>query len=167
MFNSKSKYYDNIMQSLARIFGKPEMSEAETDQALEGVQSFEDIKADVQNSISAEMNEKFDGLQAQMNEATERLDALQSKINELTAENLTLENKVSELKQEAENKDNALKMANEQIAKLSGELAGHKAGASGQSAAIDGHVKMPGATANAAGGVTFSGKEFDSLFGIK
>lgn len=165
MFNSKSKYYDSIMQSLARIFNKPEMSEAEADQALEGVQNFEDIKTEVQNSISAEMNEKFEGLQAQMNEAASRLDTLQNTIKELTDENLNLVVKVSELKQESENKDNALKMANEQIAQLSGELAGYKVGASGQSTAVDGHVKMPGVTPNKAGGVTFSGKEFDAYFG--
>ena len=155
------------MQSLARIFNKPEMSEAEADQALEGVQSFEDIKADVQSSVSAEMNEKIVELQTQMDKAIGRLDTLQTKINELTSENLTLETKVAELKQEAENKDNALKMANEQIAQLSGELAGYKVGASGQSTAVDGHVKMPGVTQNSAGGVTFSAKDFNSLFGIK
>lgn len=165
MFDTK-KYYDSIMQSLARIFGDAEMSEAEADNKLQSVKSFDEMKASVEESIKADFNSKLDALQAQMTAANERVDALQTTINELTSENVTLQNEITTLKQEVENKDNALKMANERIASLSGELAAHKAGQSGTHSATDQQTQMPGSTQNKAGGVSFSAADFNKLVGV-
>jgi len=166
MFGTKSKYYDSIMSSLSRIFGDAEMSEAEADNKLQSVTSFDELKNSVADSIKLDFDAKLDALQSQITEASGRVDALQTTINELTAENLTLQNEVTTLRQEAENKDNALKMANERIAGLSGELAAHKAGQSGTHSATDTLVTMPGGTQNKAGGISFSASDFSKLIGV-
>jgi len=131
------------------------MSEAEVDAKLQSVASFDEIKTEVADSIKAEIESKMSELQTQIQDANARLDDLQTKLTERNAEILTLQNEITALKTEGETKDNALKMANERISTLSGELASHKAGASGVNSALDEITQMPGAS-NKAGGVSFS-----------
>ena len=123
---ASSRFYSEIMTSLAAFFGSPDASESELHQKLQDSGTLAMIEAKATEEATNAVSAKMDAFQAQ-------LDAVQTKLDEVIAsdavkaEQITaLEASLTESQTAATEKDTKITAQAETIKALSSELAGMK-----------------------------------------
>lgn len=146
----KSKYYEPILGNLRRIFGSPEASEADLDQALEQVQSFSDLEA----VAAAKAKEDLEG------EVKPQVQALQAQVT-------TLEAQVQALQVQLQTAQAAATTAQATADKYAGELAAIKAKAAGSQSPADENLQTPAGVVKQMGGTVVETPLLRKGLGIK
>ena len=123
---ASSRFYSEIMTSLASFFGMPDASESELHQSLQDAGSVAQITAKANEAATLSVSAKMDEFQTQ-------LSAIQTKLDEVIAADaakaeqiVLLQGSISDATAAATEKDGTLATQAETIKSLSAELAGLK-----------------------------------------
>ena len=167
----KSKYYEPILGSLRRIFGSPEASEADLDQALEQVQSFSDLEAaaaaKAKEDLEGEVKPQVQALQAQVTTLEAQVQTAQAASGPLQEQITTLEAQVQALQVQLQTAQAAATTAQANADKYAGELAAIKAKAAGSQSPADENLQTPAGVVKQMGGTVVETPLLRKGLGIK
>jgi chromosome segregation ATPase len=131
------KFYDSILSGLRQFFGKPEATEAEIDNILsEQKQTLPEILSnagvDALTAQVAQMTERLNGFQANLDDLTQQLadrdTTIQSMTDQITASQTEINNRDESIAALTAQIETANKSHSTQIASLSATIASLKAG---------------------------------------
>ena len=117
----KSKFYKEIMSSLATFFGKEEATEAELHQELKDSGTIESINAKALEAAEAAVSDKLKQAETKAADLQTQIDTLSATVTDQQTQIETLQGEVTE-------KDNTIATQNTKITELQTKIAGHIAG---------------------------------------
>ena len=127
---SASKFYSELMNGFATFFGlnAEETTEAELHQQLIEAGSLAEIRANAMNEANATVMKQMADFQSQLDALTAKVGELESDAEAKGAKVIELESDLEAVRGQLSEKETALADRDGQIQKLSGEVAGLKAG---------------------------------------